>query len=383
VTDRPLDLAVATERVSRAGGQERVACELIARWAQRHRVTLYCYEAAPDLAEMGVRVVPVRPAPRGNLAGAVAFPWLVARRIRPGHDIVLAHGGNTLACDFSLFHTCHPLRLETMFVVARERGRPLSARERVTATVRRQVFIPFERRTLRMCPDTSFAVSQRMAQDLERVHGLAQGSVRVAPNGVDLGTFSPAVRAARAEVRAQLGVAEGDLLALFIGGIWWEKGVHVALRAVAAARSVWKLAVVGSDQDEASFRRMAVELGIGERVIFAGRTPQPQGFYGAADCLVLPSRFEGLPLVGIEAAACGLPVLISREGNPGGLFEGGVGYILEREPALFAAALDGLAADPERRERMGAAAAEKAKEFTWERQAAILEEAFCEYVAAR
>ena len=381
--DRPLDLAVVIEHLGTSGGQERVAYELVARWAARHRVTVYCYHAPEDLALWGVRTVLVRPAPRGKLLGAILFPRLVSRVLSPSHDIIFAQGGNCPKCNFSLFHTCHPLRLETMRLVALERRRPPSFRERINMVVRRRFFIPRERRTLLHCRGRAYAVSQRMADDLRRVHGLGPQDVLVAPNGVDLTTFNPAVRKNRNLARASLGIAQGDLLALFMGGLWWEKGLHIALQAVAAARRPWKLAVVGSHADARAFQKLTADLGLASRVVFCGRTERPQDFYAAADCLMLPSRFEGFPLVSVEAAACGVPVLISREGNPGGLFEDGAGYILPREPQAFAAALDELAGEPSQRKKLGAAAAARARLFTWDRQAQILEEGFHRYLSSR
>ncbi|MCX7598241.1 MAG: glycosyltransferase family 4 protein [Armatimonadetes bacterium] len=381
MANRPIDIAVVIEHLGTGGGQERVARELVARWASRHKVTVYCYHAAEDMAALGVKTTPVRPAPRSKLLGAILFPRLVSRILAQHHDIILAQGGNCPRCNFSLFHTCHILRLETMRLVAVERGRPLTLRERLNMAARRLFFIPGERRTLLRCRGRAYAVSQRMAEDLRRVYGLGPQDVLVAPNGVELETFNPGVQVNRKPARAALGINEDDLLALFVGGLWWEKGLHIALRAVAAARWPWKLVVVGSHADEPAFRKLAADLGLAQRVLFCGRTDRPQDFYAAADCLLLPSRFEGFPLVSAEAAACGLPVLISREGNPGGLFEDGAGYILPREPQAFASALDELAAQPALRERMGAAAANRARLFTWDRQAEILEEGFYRYLA--
>lgn len=383
MSEQPLDIAVVIEHANRRGGQERVAIELIRVWSRRHKVTVYCYEAARDALGEGVEVALVRPQSRSKMVGAIMFPRLAARRLRKGHDVVLAQGGNCLAANFSLFHTCHPLRLETMLKVAAERGRPLSVKERLNVAVRRRFFIPRERRMLELCRGRAYAVSSRLRDDLIRVHGLGPENVLVAPNGVDLATFSPAAQAARGRVRHDLGIADDELVALFVGGIWWEKGLHVALRAVAQAKAPWRLVVVGQDDDAESFERRARDLGVDGRTQFVGRTQQPQDYYGSADCLILPSRFEGFPLVSLEAAACGLPVLISREGHPGDLIDEETGYVLEREPGQFAGALDELAADPVRRCAMGAAAAERARAFTWERQAQTLEEGFLQYARER
>ena len=383
LSEESLDIAVVIEHANRRGGQERVAIELMRAWSQRHHVTVYAYEAARDVLGDDIEIAEVRPKSRSKMIGAIMFPTLSARRLGRGHDVVLSQGGNCLAANFSLIHTCHPLRLETMLKVAAERGRRLSTKEQINVAVRRRFFIPMERRMLELCRGRAYAVSSRLRDDLVRMHGVAPEDVLVAPNGVDLATFSPATQGARPRVRGELGLGEDALVALFVGGIWWEKGLHVALRALAQAKAPWHLVVVGQDDDATSFEAMARELHIAERVHFVGRTPQPQDYYGSADCLILPSRFEGFPLVSLEAAACGLPVLISREGHPGDLIDEATGYVLEREPAQFAGALDELAADQVRRRAMGAEAASRAREFTWERQAQILEEGFLAFARGR
>ena len=58
-------------------------------------------------------------------------------------------------------------------------------------------------------------------------------------------------------------------------------------------------------------RREAEELRIADKVLFAGKVEQPQRYYQAMDVFVLPSLFEGLPLVGVEAQASGLPCVFS------------------------------------------------------------------------
>ncbi len=378
-----LSIAVVIEYVSPRGGQDRVALELARRWARRHEVTLYCYDADEELLA-GARVRRLKPHPRNKLLGATLLPFLSsAALVGRRHDIVIAHGGNCFVPNFALFHTCHPLRLETYKLVAEERGRPLTPQERVNMLVRRRLFIPMERRTVRRCRGRAFAVSRRLKEDLIRFHGVGDEDVLVAVNGVDTRVFNPGVKRFRGQVRREAGIGEAELTALFVGGIWWEKGLHVAIRALAQTRWPWRLMVVGSDSDEPVFRQMAAELGVAERVHFLGRTTQPERFYGAADCLVLPSRFEGFPLVSLEAAACGLPVLISREGHPGELIDERTGYVLDREPNAFARALDELAADEGKRRAMGEAAAAEASKYTWDQQAETLEQAFIEYAAAR
>ena len=54
------------------------------------------------------------------------------------------------------------------------------------------------------------------------------------------------------------------------------------------------------------------ELGIKKQVAYLGRREDIQQFYNAMDCFLLPSLYEGLPVVGLEAESCGLPMFFQR-----------------------------------------------------------------------
>ncbi len=81
----------------------------------------------------------------------------------------------------------------------------------------------------------------------------------------------------------------------------------------AAAKEVpeARLVLIGTGELEQAVREKAQRLGIMDRTIFAGQTADVSGWYQAMDCFVLPSLFEGLPVVGIEAQAAGLPCVFS------------------------------------------------------------------------
>jgi glycosyltransferase involved in cell wall biosynthesis len=67
--------------------------------------------------------------------------------------------------------------------------------------------------------------------------------------------------------------------------------------------------MLGQGEGETKLRSLAAELGISDRVIFAGFQADPSPFYAAADLFVLSSDLEGLPTVLIEALSFGLPVV--------------------------------------------------------------------------
>lgn len=91
-----------------------------------------------------------------------------------------------------------------------------------------------------------------------------------------------------------------------------QKGQDILLRALAKARPDLPpvvLTLVGSGPAEVTLRRLSHELGLDDLVVFTGVVPHPQEHLAAADCFVLPSRWEGFGLVLIEALQFGLPLL--------------------------------------------------------------------------
>lgn len=92
-----------------------------------------------------------------------------------------------------------------------------------------------------------------------------------------------------------------------------QKGQDVLLDALAIARpdlpAGTTVTLVGSGPDENALRQRARGLGLGHMVEFVPFTANPQAYFATSDCFVLPSRWEGFPLVLLEALSFGLPVL--------------------------------------------------------------------------
>ena len=125
---------------------------------------------------------------------------------------------------------------------------------------------------------------------------------------------------ARRRLRGRLGLAEGAPLALFAGRLQADKGPFTALEAFARARRRTPglaLAIVGGGPEQARLRRQVAGLELGGQVHLSGHVPRAElaDWLNAADALIFPTRrAEGLPLVVLEALACGLPVLTTPQG---------------------------------------------------------------------
>lgn len=155
--------------------------------------------------------------------------------------------------------------------------------------------------------------SRMVAEEIQRHYGVDPARIHVIYNGVDTAHFHPDVAAASREpLRRQLRLAAGTPLLLFVGSGFARKGVPALLRAFAAMDNRGAhLAIVGADRRLGAMRQLAGELGLGQRVHFAGPQQDVLPWYGAADGFVLPTLYDPCPNAALEALACGLPIVTS------------------------------------------------------------------------
>ena len=184
---------------------------------------------------------------------------------------------------------------------------------------------------------------------------------RLVGNGTDLALYRPDP-VARAEVRAELGVKDDEVLVGGVGRRVAEKGLPEygeAARALSdAARFVW----VGPADDGRPDALSDDEAG----VEFVGLRSDMHRVYAALDVFVLPSHREGFSRSGMEAAATGLPMVLSDiRGCREIAVDGEHGLLVPpADPAALTAAVRRLVDDPALRARLGAAARDKAlREF--------------------
>jgi len=146
-------------------------------------------------------------------------------------------------------------------------------------------------------------------------------------NGVDTARFHPDLGSHRKNIREQYQIAPDAPLAVFVGSGWERKGLAVLLRAMKNVPEM-SLLVVGRDKAQRRFEKQASQLGIAERVRFAGVQADVAPYYGAADLFVLPTLYDPFPNAVLEAMASGLPILTTDSCGGAEFIQDGVsGYV--------------------------------------------------------
>ncbi len=170
--------------------------------------------------------------------------------------------------------------------------------------------------------------------------------ISVIPNGVDTNRFSSL---GRATVRD----AESAPLVVVVGRFHIAKGQDIALEAFARlGNHDARLRFVGDGETRIAVQRRAAELDLGDRVEFVGTAPALEHLL-AADVVLVPSRWEGLSLLVLEAMAAGCAIVATPAAGQEALGETGVVLPDAVNLDAMAAAVDALLVDRARQAELG------------------------------
>ncbi len=339
-------IALVIERFSPAGGAER-ACANLARGlsGRGHEVHVFAREIEPMPG-----VVP-HPVAAGGLFRRRAFAGESRRLIgrerfdvvhsftrTPRQDVLRLGGG---------IHREYLAQTDSEYSALGRLWRRARPKERVELALEAASLAPGAYRKV-------VAVSRRVRDEAVRHYGIRPEDAEVIYNGVDAAAFAPAA-GARAAVRSELAVKEGEYALLFCGSGFRRKGLDYAIAAVDAVPGA-RLLVAGEGRGRPH-----------PRVAYLGRRGDVARLYAAADALILPTLYDPFPNVCLEAMAAGLPVIVSRIAGISEVIDGDSLVVEEpRDVKAMAEAVRRLEG-PAVRGPMGEAARRKALRFTPER----------------
>jgi glycogen synthase len=208
--------------------------------------------------------------------------------------------------------------------------------------------------------DAVIALATPLAERLA-AGGIPPERIHVIPSGVDPGRFLPG--------RPDPTPADGRPRVVFVGRLAHQKGVDTLLRAARLTREAARIVIVGDGPLRTRLERNARAWGLDD-VRFAGFVPHADvpAHLEHADVLVLPSEYEELGSVLVEAMQAGLPIVATRVGGIPDLVDDGVtGRLVARsDAAALAGAIDDLVADPALARRLGEEGRRRAAGYAWD-----------------
>ncbi len=350
------------------GGTERVVWELATRLPASHfdvRVWLSpatgVDELASALERAKITVDRVAEVDRRMDWKGMFQTWSRLRRLKP---------------DLLHLHHVWPASDRYLSVIARAAGVPhLVVTEHITGQSHSTGQRALKRDELNRA-DAVTAVTGAIVDTLVRDYGIQRSLVRVVPNGADL-PDAQAEQAAAGRWRTKYLVTPFKPLWVVVGRLEEQKGHDVLFEALAQLVKQgmdFTLVVAGEGSRRSWLEQQSLSLGLAPRVQFVGQQEDVGGLLAAADGVILPSRWEGLPLVLLEAMARGRPIVASAVGGMADALEHGVSGTLvpPGDPKALAAAVEQLHKRADLAARLARVAAERVRErYTW---AAVVDE---------
>jgi len=306
-------IALILPRFSRYGGGERFGYNLsVALTDAGYSVDFICARAE-DEPPQGVNIINVG---RYGFCRAGKLLWFVlaaekARR-KGNYDLtislgkslnqdILRIGGGPLESFWALSQRAWPAGLARSFKMFRRR----------TALV--NMLIKYIERRQAASDCRMVCVSNRVRDWMIDSHPLLAGrKIDIIYNKPDLSLFSPIDREDKELARAKFSLTGDDILISTATTNFALKGVSFLIKALAEPPENYQLQVAGG-RKPSKYIKLAEKLGVAERVHFLGKVEDMPAFYGRSDIFVLPSFYDACSNSVLEALACGVPVISSRD----------------------------------------------------------------------
>ncbi|MDV6030157.1 MAG: glycosyltransferase [Phycisphaera sp. RhM] len=342
----------------RGGGSERQVL-LLSQSLDRSRFEphLYLTEAAGEFLDQVPSDVPIHSFDTCPDSGGVYFPGRQLRRQTAFlRGVIRDH-----KIDVVYDRTFHMTLIAGKAAVGIRRVSTIVSPPHLALPLVEKRFVALKRRRLAEAyrrADVVVAVSRQAALSAEPYYGLATDSVVVVKNPVDL-----------ANLRKSAGTppprSHDQTVLVCVGRMTEEKGHADLIDALAiaksqwpATRSPWTARMIGDGPLRRELESRSRSLGLADQIQFVGSLAGAAAEINAADALVLPSRFEGMPNVVLEAMALGTPVIATRAGGTIELQQDAptAFWAEPNDPSSLAQAILQFTANPQQAERQRLAA---------------------------
>lgn len=367
-----MKIAVLIRRFITTGGAERYAVEVTRRLAKTHEVHVLAQEWDHEPQGLALHRVPLL----GRRPRAFNQWWFsrhtsqMARRL--GVDVIHTHERVT---DF------HVMNIHAGTFVGglwgNTRGEAKSRFKtwlKILSTPSVWAYWRLEKLHNRLAPGRFWvADSEMVKREVQHFYPLPDDRFFIAHSGVD--PAEPDAAARRTLWRNKLGLSAEQVVALFIGSEFRRKGLPTLLEAMALLKENAPHLVIVGGKDLAPFQQCAAELGINQKLTWAGRVSNVKDYYALADIFVLPTLSDPSPLAPLEAMSYGCATIISSSRYTGAaeLIKNNEAVVLEdpRSPTAIAASMKQLL-DPPTRQALARRGQKLTRDLSWDRTASVV-----------
>jgi glycosyltransferase involved in cell wall biosynthesis len=335
-------------------GQGRYCVEIARRLRHHCALTVYANtHKEADLMEK-VTVRHVRTWRRKAITTVFSFIPSSERIIRrEKFDIIHAQGLSCWRTDVITGHICNAARLRKM------RARDLRSRLFIA------LVIPFERAFYRQRRARRLiAISHVLEREIRDEYGWRK-PVDVIYHGTNIEQFRPALDDEElSSLRRRFMLPPGRWTWLFVGEA--IKGLRQVIDQLPHFPDATLLVI--SRSDLSPYRVLAANLNVTEQVMFRGFDEHPELAFRTADAFVYPNDYDPFGMVGAEAMASGMPVILGRGIGVAELVEHGISGLLcdPHDASSVRAQLEHLRRDRDQARRMGNAARDSIMQHSWD-----------------
>lgn len=280
-----------------AGGAERVLITLMNGIDKtRFSPELLCVRAGGELQDILDTDIPYHTLNRYSVFRSVFALYQKLKELKP--DVIVS----TMAHMNFAVMVLKPFFPKTKFII-REAITPsfLLEKYKYRAFVIQSLY-----KHLYPKADMVLSPAQIILDEFEHVLGMQGNNFRLLPNSVD-------VEAMRSECCFE---RKADPCVKFIaaGRLHYQKGYDRLIEGFARRTMPfeWSLTIYGEGEERASLEALIALHGLEDNIFMPGLVSKPHQYFVKGDCFLLPSRYEGLPNVALEALACGLPVIATE-----------------------------------------------------------------------
>lgn len=363
-------LAIVAHNINYRGGMEIHLSEVIARVRKDYDITVIATELTGEFPDIKFIKIPILQKPvfiKSVMFAILASLVLLLKKF----DFVHTTGAIVFnRVDLSTVHLCH--RAYNSLGLNDRLKYTKSFAHKVNSWLHGKFSLFMEGFCYRPNHIPQLVVvSDHVKKEIRDHFNYKEENITVIHNGVDIERYNPPSDHEKILYKNELGISEDNLVFVFVGGNWSMKGLRVLLEAFESLLIKYpdlkaKLLVVGKGD------RNAITKGLNKEtinhVIFKGFQENPSKYYKLSDIYVLPSSYETFSIASLEAAACGVPVIMTQVGISNLVAVNDItGYTVEKNKDSLLTAFEKLVFDTSLRAKMSQQIRKRSESITWDK----------------